>query len=59
MGNSKKVVTLEMQDRLDDKKDKLTSMMSKSTVQDNSQNKQFKPKTYQGKRRGQTRNYYN
>ena len=26
--------------------------------QGNNQNKQFKPKLYQGKRRGQTRNYY-
>ena len=32
-------------------------MMSKLTGQDNNQNKQFKPKIYQGKRRGQTRNY--
>ena len=33
-------------------------MMSKLTAQGNNQNKQFKPKIYQGKRRGQTRNYY-
>ena len=56
--NSKKVVTFDTQDRLKDKIDKLTSMMSKLTAQGNNQNKQFKPKIYQGKRRGQTRNYY-
>ena len=32
--------------------------MSKLTAQGNNQNKQFKPKIYHGKRRGQTRNYY-
>ena len=40
--NSKKVVTFDMQDRLDDKIGKLTSMMSKLTAQGNYQNKQFK-----------------
>ena len=55
--NSKKVVTLDTQDRLDGKIDKLTSMMTKLTAQGNNQNKQFKPKIYQGKRTGQTRNY--
>ena len=34
-------------------------MMSKLTTQDNNQNKQFKPKIYQDKRRGQKRNNYN
>ena len=33
-------------------------MMSKLTTQDESQIKQFKPKIYQGKRRRQTRNFY-
>ena len=56
--NSKKVVTFDMQDRLDDKIDKFTSMMSKLTAQGNNQNTLLKPKIYQGKRRGQTRNYY-
>ena len=56
--NSKKVVSFHMQDRLDDKIDKLTLMMSKFTAQGNNQNKQFKPKIYQGKMRAQTRNYY-
>ena len=32
--------------------------MSKLTGQGNNQNKQLKPKINQGKRRGQTRNYY-
>ena len=53
--NSKKVVTFETQDRLDNKTDKLTSMMSKQTAQGSNQNKQFKPKIYQSKRTGQTR----
>ena len=52
--NSKKVVTFDMQDRLDNKIDELTSMMSKLTVQGDNQNKQFEPKIHQGKRRGQT-----
>ena len=56
--NSKNMVTFDTQDRLDDNIDKLTSMMSKLTVQGPNQNKQFKTKTYQGKRKGQTRNYY-
>ena len=55
---SKKAVTFEIQDRLDDKIDKHTSMMSKLTAQGNNLNKQFKPKIYQGKWRGQTRDYY-
>ena len=50
--NSKKVVTFDTQGRLDDKIDKFLSMMSKLTVQGNNQNKQFKPKLHQGKRRG-------
>ena len=32
-------------------------MMSKLTAQGRNQNKPFKSKIYQGKRRGQTRNY--
>ena len=56
--NSKKVITFDTQDKLDGKIDTLTSMMSKQTAQSNNQNKQFKPKIYQGKRSGQTRNYY-
>ena len=33
-------------------------MMSKLTAQYDNQNKQFKPKIYQSKWRGQTRNFY-
>ena len=47
--NSKKVIIFDTQDRLDDKIDKLTSMMSKLTAQSNTQNKQFKPKCLQAK----------
>ena len=43
--NSKKV-TFDMQDRLDDKIDKLTSMVSELTPQVNNNNKQFKPKIF-------------
>ena len=55
--NSKKI-TFDTQDVLDDKIDKFTSMMRKLTAQDNNQNKQFKPKIYQSRWRGQSRNYY-
>ena len=34
-------------------------MMSKFTAGDDNQKKQFKPKIYQSKQRGQTRNFYN
>ena len=44
--NSKKVGTFDIQDRLDDKIDKLTSMMSKLTGLGSNQNKLFKPKIY-------------
>ena len=54
----KKVVTFDTQDRLDDNLDKITPMMSKLTAQGSSQNRSFKPKVYQGKRRGRSRNYY-
>ena len=37
-------VSFNMQDRLDDKIDKLTSVISKLTAQGNTQDKQFKPK---------------
>ena len=56
--NSKKV-TFDTQDSLDDKIDKLTSMMSKLAAQDNNKNKQFQPKMYQSRWRGQSGNYYN
>ena len=44
--NSKKF-TYDTQDSLDEKIDRLTSMMRKLTAQDDNQNKQFKPKIYQ------------
>ena len=56
--NNKTGVSFNMQDRLHYKIDKLTSMMSKLTAQDNKQDKQFEPKRYQGKMRGQMRHNY-
>ena len=53
-----KAVIFNMQDRLDDKIDKVTSMMRKLTAQGNKQDKQFKPKINQGKKRGHMKNYY-
>ena len=47
-----------MQDSLDNKIDKLTSMMNKLTAHDNNQNKQFKPKIYQSRQTGESRNHY-
>ena len=55
--NSKKV-PFHRQDSLDDKIDKLTSMMNKLTTHYNNQNKQCKPKIYHSRQRGQPRNYY-
>ena len=55
----KKVFSFDTLGTLDDKIDKLTSVMNISTGQDNSQNRPIKPTIYQGKRKGQTRNYYN
>ena len=53
-----KKVTFNTQDRLDEKIDKLSSMMSKLIAHDDDQTKQFKPKIYQSKWRGQMRNTY-
>ena len=50
-----KKVTFDTQDGLEEKIDRLTTMMSKLTAKDDGLNKQFKPKIFQGKRRGQTR----
>ena len=58
-GYISKKVTFQTQDGLEEKIDRLTLMMSKLTAQDDSQNKQFKPKIYQSKRKGQIRNFYN
>ena len=49
-----KKITFDTQDSLDKKLDRLMSMMSKLTTQEDNQIKQFKPKIYQGKQRGQT-----
>ena len=51
-------MTFDTQDGLEEKIDKLTTMMSKLTAEDDGLNKQFKSKIFQGKRRGQTRNFY-
>ena len=52
-----KKITFDTQNSLDEKIDRLMSMMSKLTTQDDDQNKQIKPKIYQSKRR-QMRNFY-
>ena len=57
-GYSSMKVTFDMGDSLDDKIDRLMSMMSKMTAQDDDQNKQLKPMIYQSKWRGITRNFY-
>ena len=41
-GSNSKKITFDMQDRLDDKIDKLTSMMSKLKALGDNQNRQFK-----------------
>ena len=46
-GYTSKKVTFDTQNSLDEKTDRLTSMMSKLTAQDDDQIKQFKPKIYQ------------
>ena len=38
----------DIQDRLDDKLNKVTSVVSKLTTQGSNQNRPFKPKMYQG-----------
>ena len=48
-----------MQDRLDEKIGRPTVKMSKLTAKDHGTNKQFKPKIFQSKRRGQTINFCN
>ena len=55
---NKKAVSFNTQDRLDDKIDKLTSMMSKLSPQGDKQDKRFKHKIYHGKRRGQAKHTY-
>ena len=52
--SSKKLVSFYIWDRLDDKLDKIISMMNKLTAQGSNQNRLFKPE-----RGGQARNNYN
>ena len=54
--NNEKTVAFDTQDVLDNKIDKLSSMMSKLSAQGSSQNRPLKPKNYQGRKRGQGRN---
>ena len=56
--SNKKAISFDTQDRLHDKIDKLTSMMSKLSVQGSKQNRPFKPKIYHEKNRGQGCNNY-
>ena len=49
--------TFDTQNGLEEKIDRLTMMMSRLTTKED-QNKWFKPKMYQSKRRGQIRNIY-
>ena len=51
-------VTYDMHDGLEEKLDRLTGMISKLTANDDGINKQFKPKIFQSKRTGLTRNLY-
>ena len=53
-----KKVTFDMQDRLEEKIDRLTVMMSKLMAYNDGTNKQFKLKKFQSKKRGQTRSFY-
>ena len=53
-----KPLTFNMQVWLEDKIDKLTSMMRKLTAQGSKQDKQYKPKIYQGKKRRQMKHNY-
>ena len=57
--SGKNIVLFDTQDRLEDMLDKITSVRSKLPAQGDSQNRPFKPKMYQEKRKGQTRNYCN
>ena len=53
-----KRVTFGTQDGLEEKIDRLMTMMSKLTAQNDEQNRQFKLEICQGKRRGHMRNFY-
>ena len=55
--DNNKRVKFDMQDGLEEKIDRCTVMMSKLAANEGT-NKQFKPKMFQSKRRGQMRNFY-
>ena len=57
--SSRKQVTVNMQDGLEDEIKKLTAVMSQLTTEGKSVTRQFKPKIHQGRGRGQSRNFYN
>ena len=57
--NNSKRVTFDTQDGSEEKIDRLKTKMSKLAVKDEGFNKQFKPNIYQGRGRGQLRNFYN
>ena len=57
-GYTSKKVTFDTQDSLDEKIDRLTSLMRKMKAQDDNHVTQFKTKIYQSKRRAETRNFY-
>ena len=50
--NHSRRVTFDTGDQLGDKIDKLTVMIGKLAARDSRSGRQFKPKIYQGKRRG-------
>ena len=53
--SNKKMILFDTQNRSDNKIDKLSSMMRKLSIHGSNQNRPFKPKIYQGKRRGHSR----
>ena len=56
--NNKKV-TYNTQDVIEDTIDRLTVIISQLTMKDGGLKRQFKPKIYEGRGRGQSRNFYN
>ena len=57
-GSNKRTVLFDTQHMLDNKIDELIFMMSKLSTQGSNQSRAFKPKMYQGRRRGQGKNNY-
>ena len=54
--NNKRTMSFDTKDMLDNNIDKITFMMHKISSQGSNQNRPFKPKIYQGRRREQGRN---